>query len=98
VAVSGAPGEELLKAADKSVEAVTPVVQALGDPLIEETGSGVVGEVENASESIEYTVVEFFEYSANVDDIEAGARVELEHGRESSAGGRVGSHGPDSMI
>jgi hypothetical protein len=86
VTVSGIPGEELLEAPDEAVEAVSAVVETLSDPLIEKTGGGVVGEVENASESVECTVVEVFEYTANIDDVEAGVRTEFERGRETSAG------------
>jgi hypothetical protein len=98
VAVSRTPGEELLEAADETVEAVTPIVQALSDPLVEKPGGCVVGEVENPPKTIERTVVEVFENSTNIDDIEAGTRAELERGREASVGGWVGSHGLDSMI
>jgi hypothetical protein len=87
VAVSGASGEELLKAPDETVEAFPPIVQAVGDALIEKTRGRVMREVEDSSEAFERTVVEFLENPANVDHVEAGARAELECGRECSAGG-----------
>jgi hypothetical protein len=87
VAVSGASGEELLEASDEAVKTLAPIVQAVGDALIEEACGGVVRKVEHAPEAFERTFVELLQNAADIDHVEAGARAELECGRECSAGG-----------